>query len=344
MFPSSGRRSLESYERKAAEEDNELGALSQKLIADLQSHVHLIVLEPVLSAPWCRMADLVQRIAFIADMEAKLPKESANATLWECEELALRHILEEGKLNLCLRNLVEFRTYTRQADGVHRAPSTRGDAELAHRDAELARRDDDDDGSGDAKLEESPMMRLDKFERGMGSLLRNAWQHVEAIQTTDLPLLLKHISDVLGDAMHEETGRARMRRFAQVDGDLKDRQEVLVLHYLRGLTSHIDDIMELRFMKLVRDERTVERVVDFLDAHHAQLRKEDLLVAAQALSALVDSEDFQTYEGDYCTSSCGEKLAAFRELFLEQFTDDYEARKTIQPLLRYVQDCRYKYK
>lgn len=33
--------------------------------------------------------------------EQRLPKAKADATLWECEELALRYLLEDGKLNLC---------------------------------------------------------------------------------------------------------------------------------------------------------------------------------------------------------------------------------------------------
>ena len=36
-------------------------------------------------------------------MEEKLPKDSEGSTLWECEELALRYLLEDGKMNLCLR-------------------------------------------------------------------------------------------------------------------------------------------------------------------------------------------------------------------------------------------------
>ena len=39
----------------------------------------------------------------VAEMEEKLPKDSEGSTLWECEELALRYLLEDGKMNLCLR-------------------------------------------------------------------------------------------------------------------------------------------------------------------------------------------------------------------------------------------------
>ena len=62
----------------------------------------------------------------------------------------------------------------------------------------------------------------------------------------------------------------------------------------------------------------------------------------EALSDLLDSEDFQTYEGQYLPSKSRDTVGTFRTKFLEQFLDDYDNRKTIQPLLRYIQDCQYK--
>lgn len=37
---------------------------------------------------------------------------------------------------------------------------------------------------------------LDSFEKGMGTVLRNAWTHIEALQTTDIPLLVQYITGV----------------------------------------------------------------------------------------------------------------------------------------------------
>jgi hypothetical protein len=56
------------------------------------------------------MAEIFGRIANISDVESKLPSTKKDATLWETEEQALRFLLEDGKLNLCLRNLIEFKT------------------------------------------------------------------------------------------------------------------------------------------------------------------------------------------------------------------------------------------
>jgi len=56
------------------------------------------------------MADVFGRMATVADMEAKLSAgKSDSATLWETEEQALRYVLEDGKLNLCLRILTSFK-------------------------------------------------------------------------------------------------------------------------------------------------------------------------------------------------------------------------------------------
>ena len=36
-----------------------------------------------------------------------------------------------------------------------------------------------------------------RFECSMGSILRIIWNHVEAMQTTDIPMLIEHISEIL---------------------------------------------------------------------------------------------------------------------------------------------------
>jgi hypothetical protein len=56
------------------------------------------------------MAEIFGRMATISDMESKLSAgKNDSATLWETEEQALRFLLEDGKLMLCFRSLVEFK-------------------------------------------------------------------------------------------------------------------------------------------------------------------------------------------------------------------------------------------
>lgn len=88
--------------------------LSEKLRADLRTHIRGISNFPILSDHWCKMADTLWRVATVSEAEAKLPKDSEGATLWETEEAALRYLLEDGKLNLCLRNMVTYKEFQRE--------------------------------------------------------------------------------------------------------------------------------------------------------------------------------------------------------------------------------------
>ena len=98
------------YKRSGSNSDlTGLEGLSNRLTRDLKQNIRLIKDCPVLSDAWCEMADFVGRIKSITDIEAALPKEDESQTMWEGDELALRYVMEEGKLNLCLRTLVAFR-------------------------------------------------------------------------------------------------------------------------------------------------------------------------------------------------------------------------------------------
>ncbi len=57
---------------------------------------------------------------------------------------------------------------------------------------------------------------LDSFEKGMGTILRNAWTHIEALQTTDIPLLVEYVTRVRG--MERGRGVVRKREGGEGEG------------------------------------------------------------------------------------------------------------------------------
>ena len=62
------------------------------------------------------MTETFGRIASITDVESSLSSgKGESSTLWETEEQALRFMLEDGKLNLCLRSLADFKKSQIQA-------------------------------------------------------------------------------------------------------------------------------------------------------------------------------------------------------------------------------------
>ncbi len=90
---------------------DEFEELTDRLAADLRRNIKQLESFPILSDPWFDIADIFGRIANISDMESKLSQgKGEDKTLWETEEQALRFLLEDGKLNLCLRCLIEFKT------------------------------------------------------------------------------------------------------------------------------------------------------------------------------------------------------------------------------------------
>mmetsp|Transcript_27220 Transcript_27220/g.40647 ORF Transcript_27220/g.40647 Transcript_27220/m.40647 type:complete len:304 (+) Transcript_27220:136-1047(+) len=289
------------------DDDDEIMSISKTLSNDLRTHIKALGNFPILSESWCAMADTFGRIANISEMEAKLPKEREDATLWECEELALRYVLEDGKLNLCLRNMIEYKDFER------------------------------DLRSNASALPSDQLAKLEGFEKGLGTVLRNAWRHVEALQTTDVPLLVGYIGDVLQDAVaHPELLEAHAKA-----GDLHQRQEVIVLYYLAGLLAQIDELGEDRVMPLLKERNLFGLAAEALRQHHAKMRQEDVMKGLAFLALVCDTEDFQTYK-DYDYAQSTEEKETFcilnADLIAAMVEDDWDVRRKIRPLLDFIRD------
>jgi len=293
-----------AYETKVTAD--ELQELSTKLANQVRAQIRGMSNYEILSPSWTAMAEAIGRIASITDMESKLPKESEKATLWECEEQVLRHLIEDGKLNLCLRNLIEYTTYEWNTRGKDRDP---------HDEA-----------------------TMEEFEKGMGIILRNAWKHVEVLQTTDIPALVYHISSVLDGSL---ASPERVEALSKAN-QLHERQEVLVLHYLRDVAHHVEDISEDRLMPQILERRLIPTVISFLKEYWEFLQEKDLIVAIESLNLLVETEHFQTYEDEYLTPEISPVLCELQSAFLERLSGDSSVRRRISAVLRLASSCRYK--
>jgi hypothetical protein len=84
--------------------------------------------------------------------------------------------------------------------------------------------------------------KCNKFEKGLGSVLRNVWNHVEAVQTTDIQALINHIGDVLEFANDAPSFIEDL----YLEEDLAMRQEVVVFHYLSAVMKQLDNLHEDR--------------------------------------------------------------------------------------------------
>lgn len=129
---------------------------------------------------WFIIADTLQHIASVAMMEESGP-EKKDGTLWDRDELVIRFLLEEGKLNMLTRLLVDFKNGTRGSDAASPSMSL-----LMSRFA------------GDST---AATIRIRSFEASLGLLLKCAFGSIESLQICDVQALLQHSAQVLQFAL-----------------------------------------------------------------------------------------------------------------------------------------------
>jgi hypothetical protein len=166
------------------------------------------------------------------------------------------------------------------------------------------------------------------FEKGVGVVLRNAWGHVEVMQTTDLPGLIRYITEILVFALSNPDF------VEQLLADINQRQEVMVYYYLWGIFKHIEEITERRIMSYLRAERLFSTAVRFLDKYHRMMAPQCVMTAAEALAMIADTEDFVTYRSQYIENEAdNHALQSLRTNCLAEFQSDFDARRKLRPLL-----------
>lgn len=260
---------------KKGEAKDSMESLNVRLAADLRGQVRSLGTHPIFSDSWLYMANALSRMAVVSDLESALPQPKEDATLWETEEQAVRYILEDGKLNVCLRSLIEFKDYIREYPD--------GPDVLLNADASM------------------------RFECAMGTLLYNAWLHIESIQITDMNALISHITNVL---IHALANKGVLLDELHSTGTLRKRQEIMGIMYIYLLLRNLEELDESRFMPTFRKEGTFTYIVQVLMRVKDMLPEADMLKAVEALSIIVQTEDFNTYREEYIS---GEDLDSFLE-------------------------------
>lgn len=251
------------------------------------------------------MCTAMSRLSNITTMESKISKKDANATLWDCEEAALRFLLEDGKLNLCLRLLVDLKSFEREAIETG------------------------------AEIKENDRNKLDEFERGVGTVLKNAWKHKEAIQTTDMPLLVEHVASVLKQAAkHSKELLAAGEGAAAANAQ---KQEALVMHYLYDVLRFMerDGISESRIMPLVKKNRIVKHLVQLLGGPGRPpiLSPTDAMAGLVSLSIIFSTDDYSIHKAEYVKPTLRKSVIGLSDVIHGIVDGNREAKKSLRPLL-----------
>jgi hypothetical protein len=246
---------------------------TQRAAAELRAHVRDIDHCAPFSPDWLALAEPLARIASAAQAErclaaaaAGADKARGHATLWESLGLSACYLLEEGKLNLCLRLLHECARARRRAE---RAP------------AELAA------AAAAAQLDVASLeARGLQIECALTAIFRSVLEYIEPWQTIDMPELLEHCAEVLERAAAPDRAPAAAGTPAT--------QEAAVPAYLALLMSHADSLDERRLTELLIANALLPRAARLAAAHGERLPSETVGWLGLFARAVCESEDFKT--------------------------------------------------
>jgi len=239
------------------------------------------------------------------------------STLWERNELTIRYLLEEGKLNLCLRLMIDFKDMQRQ-EMFAQALATAKAQEPSH------------------SFDDLPTIKVKAalYEQCLGMLLSCAFSNVESLQTLDMPALFEHMGKTLTFSLtHPEMVKSR---------DADRRQEVLSLHYLAVIFQKIEGLQEDRIMELVGEHNIIGLVIDNITIYFPEYSTSTKQQSCLALSGIFSTEEYKSSPDRFFpTKEDKMKLVDLDETVFKVQFPDYAAKKNVRPLLDAVSKLKY---
>ncbi|CAD7929902.1 unnamed protein product [Amoebophrya sp. A25] len=326
MFKTATAKGGSKYEtaNRGEEERREEGSEVRAQAA--RQCVRQLRLHPVLGVHWLGLVDSLEQLSRLAQLESLIPTEAAvgeqkgrvtesDGTLWDqaAHEDAIRILVEEAKVNVCLRMMIEFKEWQF---------AVRGPTAQEARLKDAARAMDVD--------EVNLLRKCNLFEESLGLLLLRGFMHVETLQLTDCVLLLEHVAMILSLA-HERVGEYK---------ETLKSQESVVIYYFTALMKHSEALNNSEVLAKTKELRVVHLVV-----RHMLQRKDDyaldfLGVAVEGFAKLAENEDFlPQWKEFFATKEEMEdflKLQGMLEDILKRYPDKKAEMRPLSDLLKKV--------
>lgn len=308
-------RSSAKYERTDIN-DNEKQQTRVRISA-ARNYIRQIKSVEILTKEWITLVDNIEQLSRLSQMETHIPdtkvvdnqegRVEGEGTLWDqsAHEETIRVLVEEAKVNLCLRMMNEYKKWDYNPD------------EKSTKITEALRRFDCDE----AQLERSGQT----FEDCLGVLLVRALAHVETLQLTDIPLILEHVTLVMNYV--DDYGNSKT--FSPKS------QEKICIYYYASVLKFTEDLNASEILGRIKELDLLLLVNKYLSVNFVPL--ETLVEVVLGYSALCDNEDFQSnWESFFPTE---EHIDYFLELdkVAQKMLAHYEERKSdIRPLLDFL--------
>mmetsp|Transcript_5666 Transcript_5666/g.13262 ORF Transcript_5666/g.13262 Transcript_5666/m.13262 type:complete len:326 (-) Transcript_5666:180-1157(-) len=278
---------------------------------------------PVLSVEWIALVDSLKQLTRLVQLEGRMPvnakvaesagrNQDSEGTLWDQEqhENAIRILVEEAKVNLCLRMMNDYKKWCYNPE---EKEATMKQAQQAYE-------------YNDATLQS----KCAQFEDSLGMLLWRAFVHVETLQLMDIPLLIEHCAMVL----------EACKRFDNRPVDPKE-QETVVMYYFASLMKHAEALNNSELLAKAKEFKLVHLATSHVLTHADEYPAVLIASVGDGFAALCDNEDFRTIweeffldaDGNPDTDAKANFMHLEEKLANRMIKDNPESKKDLRPLL-----------
>jgi len=222
------------------------------------------------------------------------------------EDHTIRHVVEEGKVNLLLRLLSEFKEEERMLSS--------GQRNL-----------DDTVKLSELKDQNELKDKMKLFETNLGYILKFCFYSIEALQTLDVYQLFDHITTNMNPSQFEQL---------LTDETVYKRQEILVFDYLRSVYANLERIDESKVANITRERKIIPKAIKFLVQVCPQISEEERLHCFESLSAVMDSESYRSNAHKYYDDEETKRLLInLHDDFVKKLLVNYERKKALRALV-----------
>jgi hypothetical protein len=243
-----------------------------------------------------------------SDLNKVCLSKTSNETLWERDELVVRYILEDNKINMLLKMITTYKSKQYQLqDGILSISQI----------------------CESLKVEEKVLRnKMKEFEEQLGQLLVFCFSSVEILQMLEINNLIEYASLLLD--------RSIGHLFVEPEDkeSFSNCQETLVIVYLRFICDEIGSLQEERISTMLAEMNIIGKILSFLSRYHNKINNVGLFEISRSLSAILDLEFFQTNRNSVLNTEEEKKLliSMYATVFKNLLTS-YENKKALRALV-----------
>ena len=231
-------------------------------------------------------------------------------TLWERQELAVRFLLEEGKVALCLRMLYKHRRNVGQGSW---SESVRAAAEEMETTLDALTR------------------LIATYELALANITQCTFESMECLQTTEPQEVAEYCTFVL-------------RQFCEPEGRCRNDQALVIpvaaVYCVRSFVLQMEACdMEARVLQALAEEETLATLARFMRGRRKQLAPHDLFAFAELLEGICGAETFPAVREKLFPPEAMHDLAELKEHFHDHIAHTHARRTAVNKALLLLEDA-----